>query len=303
MADFLQPKRGSRLTLTYLHGGEAVMPPGGVLGPRVLADFELVYAIEGWITYLSDGVSYAVPPGGFILGRPGFRETYFWDPQIPTRHAFFHFGITKYPADWPDLCDWPRMRTVLDPVCVNLFRHILQHVYEHDDWPDAQPAPTDSRLVEVLIGMFLEDDRAGSGKSFFEQIQNRPEPVCRALLLMQRLVEENPMCPLTLSEAAAQAHVTEKHLCRLFTRSLGHSPMQTLTLLKLQAARPLLIRTNLSIKEISERCGFENPLYFSRRFSQVYGCSPSCFREQLRSGKMVPSKNPLPGDLVTRTRW
>jgi AraC-like DNA-binding protein len=79
--------------------------------------------------------------------------------------------------------------------------------------------------------------------------------------------------------------------------------MQTFTLLKLQAARPLLMRTNLTIKEISERCGFENPLYFSRRFSQTYGCSPSDFREQLRSGKMVPGKNLLPVDLMTRIRW
>jgi AraC-like DNA-binding protein len=302
VSDFLQPKKGARLELTYLHGGEAVSLPGEALGPRTLADFELVYAIDGWITYLSDGVSYTVPPGGFILGRPGFQETYFWDPQIPTRHAFFHFGMTVYPSDWPDLCDWPRMRTVLSPVCVSLFRHILQHIYEHDDWPVAQPAPADSRLAEVLIGMFLEDEH-GFGKSSFEPAQNRPEAVCRALLLMRKLVEENPMRPLALSDVAAQAHVTAKHLCRLFARSLGHSPMQTFTLLKLQTARPLLMRTNLSVKEISERCGFENPLYFSRRFSQTYGCSPSCFREQLRSGKMMPFKNPLPVDLMTRTRW
>jgi AraC-like DNA-binding protein len=301
VADFSQPKRGSRLELAYLHGGECVHSAGKVFGPRALSDCELVYVIEGWVTYRSDGISYAVPPGGFILGRPGAQETYYWDPQIPTRHAFFHFGVTCYPDDWPDMCAWPRARTALSPVCVSLFQQILQRIYEHDDWPGVRPALKDCRLAEVLIDMFMEDCR--SGMPSFEQERERPEPVCRALLMMKTLVEENPMRPLALSEVAAQAHVTEKHLCRLFARSLGCSPMQTFTLLKLQTARPLLMRTNLSIKEIAERCGFEDSLYFSRRFSQTYGYSPTALRAQLRSGKMVPGKNVLPVDLMPRIRW
>jgi len=285
-----------RLELSYLHGGEVVYQPGESLEPRVLSDFELVYAIDGWITYASDETTYTVPPGGFILGRPGFHETYQWDPQIKTRHAYFHFGIERYPSDWPELDDWPRCRTALSPVCSSLFRHILQHIYEHDDWPAVRPEPKDCRLVEALIDTFIEDHR--TEVSSFER--ERPEPVRRALLLLRRIIEEDPMRPLSLSELAAQAHVTPKHLCRLFASSMGRSPMQMLTLMKLQTARPLLMRTNLSVKEIAERCGFENPLYFSRRFSQAYDCSPTNFRTQLRSGKLPPVKNPLPTDLITR---
>jgi AraC-like DNA-binding protein len=299
MPDYPPPQKGSRLELAYLHGGEAVNQPGQTLGPRVLADFELVYMIDGQVVYGSDGESYTVPPGGFIFGRPGFRETYQWDPQVPTRHAFFHFGIDRCPADWPALSVWPRVRPSLSPVCVSLFRHILQHIYEHDDWPAVRPEPRDCRLVEALIDTFIEEHSAETVS--FER--ERPEPVRRALMMMRRLAEENPLEPLTLSGLAAQAHVTEKHLCRLFERSLGCPPMQTFALLKLQAARPLLMRTNLSIKEIAGRCGFENPLYFSRRFSQVYGCPPTEFRERLRLGKNVPLKNPLPVDLVPRCQW
>jgi len=292
-------QRGKRLELAWLHGGEVVNPAGEVLGPRILRDFELVYAIEGWITYESDGQSYAVPPGGFILGRPGFHETYHWDPQLPTRHAFFHFGIEQIPSDWPSLGQWPRVRTALSPVCAHLFRHVLQHIYEHRDWPASRPAPADCRPVELLIDTFIEDDRSDSAS--FER--DRPEPVRRALMLMRNRVEENPGRVLTLGEAAAYAHVTEKHLCRLFAEHIGLPPMKTYTLLKLNTARPLLARTNLTVGEIAERCGFENPLYFSRCFSNAFGCSPRSYRERLRSGELPIIPDPLPVDVTPRIRW
>lgn len=294
----LKIERGERLELAWLYGGEVIQPAGEQLGPRTLRDFELVYVIDGWITYECAGESRTVPPGGFILGCPGQEETYHWDPQVPTRHAFFHFAIEQIPGDWPEPQAWPHVRTSLSPVCVHLFRHVLQHIYEHTDWPAARPEPKDCRPIETLIDTFIEDHRADSAS--FER--ERPEPVRRAFLLLRKIVEENPMRPLTLKDLAEYAHVTEKHLCRLFSKNLGHSPMKTFTLLKLQAARPLLARTNLTIKEIAERCGFENPLYFSRCFSNTFGCSPSSYREQLRSGSPAVA-NPLPMDVMPRTRW
>jgi AraC family transcriptional regulator len=293
-----KPVRGRCLELTYLHGGEVINQPGEVLGPRTLADFEMVYVIEGRVTYLADGVSSAVPPGGFIFARPGFPETYHWDTQMPTRHAFFHFGIDIYPSDWPDIKTWPRVRTALSPVCVSLFRHILQHIYEHNDWPAVRPGRQDCRPVEALIDTFFENHRADAS---FDR--DRPEPVRRALMLLRKTVEENPHRTLSLADVAGCAHVTEKHLCRLFSDSLNYSPMQTFSLLKLQASCPLLARTNLTVAEIADRCGFENPLYFSRRFSQAFGCSPRNYRESLRNEMPQAMVNLLPVDVLTRILW
>ncbi len=293
-----QSRKVVRLELAYLHGGEVVYQPGESLGPRNLIDFELVYIIEGTISYESDSESYTVAPGGFILGRPGFIETYRWDPQHHTRHAFFHFGIDSVPSDWPDPDRWPRVRNAANPLCANLFRHVLQHMYEHNDWPIVRPTPADCRLVEVLMDALLETPHTETVS--FER--ERPEPVRRALVHIRRLAEEDPHYPLSLHELAEQANVTEKHLCRLFAKWVGHSPMQTYTLLKLESALPLLTRTNLSIKEVAQRSGFENPLYFSRMFSKTFSCSPSGFRTQLQKG-LVRHKNVLPVDIFPRTRW
>ena len=131
----------------------------------------------------------------------------------------------------------------------------------------------------------------------------RPEPVRRALQHMSRLLEENPEHPLTLAELSASACVTEKHLCRLFAGTLGSSPLKTFTLLKLQGAKQLLSRTNLSIKEISERCGFSSQYYFSRCFSKAYGVPPSALRAVRGQDTPALPDDPLPHDLIPRTYW
>ena len=49
---------------------------------------------------------------------------------------------------------------------------------------------------------------------------------------------------------------------------------------QLSNAADLLTGTELSIKEISEQCGFSNMIYFYRKFKQKYGKTPAVFRAE-----------------------
>lgn len=87
----------NRLKLTFLHGGVMQYRAGEILKPRVMRDYELVLILEGNVTYQANQRNYAAPPGCVILARPGFQESYRWDPLGPTRHAFFHFRVERMP--------------------------------------------------------------------------------------------------------------------------------------------------------------------------------------------------------------
>jgi AraC-like DNA-binding protein len=70
-----------------------------------------------------------------------------------------------------------------------------------------------------------------------------------------------------------------EYLRKLFKKETGLSPLKYLTKIRLENAKKLLnVRSNdrnrLKIKEISEMCGFPDPLYFSRIFKKYYGHSP-----------------------------
>ncbi|MGH8023900.1 MAG: helix-turn-helix domain-containing protein, partial [Limisphaerales bacterium] len=65
----------------------------------------------------------------------------------------------------------------------------------------------------------------------------------------------------------------------------GLSPHQYLLELRLVRARSLLAETDLSIKEIALKTGFEDELYFSRLFRQKLNVTPTQWRNRSRQPK------------------
>jgi AraC-like DNA-binding protein len=48
--------------------------------------------------------------------------------------------------------------------------------------------------------------------------------------------------------------------------------------IRLQKARLLLQTTRMNVSEVAYECGFDDPKYFSRVFSEVFGTPPSALR-------------------------
>lgn len=69
-----------------------------------------------------------------------------------------------------------------------------------------------------------------------------------------------------------------------FKRTFGCSPRELMIRLRMEKARNLLLETNLSVKEISDRIGYNRQHEFYRAFHRYTGVSPSEWR-----------KNPLQG--------
>ena len=299
MGDQHQMKRGHGLKLAYLYGREVYEQGAATVGPRELDDFELKYVLDGSVVYALDGVEQKIPTGGAVFGRPGAVETYRWNPNDPSRYIYFCFNFIRYPDDWTSVEELPRVFLETHPLCKDLFRHIIQHIYEHPEWVEVAPGRSVCRLLEALIDTLIEPRHL----EMMSLTRERPEAIRRALRLMRTVIEESPDKLLKLRDIAKHANVSEKYLCRLFSETLDCSPMRTFTLIKLHAARVLLARTNLTVKQIALRSGFEDAYYFSRRFSKDFGCSPSEFRRRLRNGEPIDISSSLPMDMIPHINW
>ena len=72
--------------------------------------------------------------------------------------------------------------------------------------------------------------------------------------------------------------VSRYRLCREFKSCYQTSPLQYLHRVRIQAAKSLLVETNLKIHEISYETGYENVNHFIAHFKKITGMTPTEYR-------------------------
>lgn len=91
-----------------------------------------------------------------------------------------------------------------------------------------------------------------------------------------------------LTGIADQAGVSQRQLQRLFRRHLGMTPTQYFLKARLQRARHLLQYSTLSVTEIAVATGFASISHFTRRYTELYGRTPTA--ERGRTGRRDATK-------------
>ena len=120
----------------------------------------------------------------------------------------------------------------------------------------------------------------------------RPEDggaLAQVMDYLERRVDQ----PLTLEQICRDNLVGRSQLQKLFHARTGGGVMAWFGALKIQAARRLIREGRLNFTQIAARLGFQSVHYFSRRFRQVTGMSPS---EYERSVKMLSEGGPAPDE-------
>ncbi len=87
----------------------------------------------------------------------------------------------------------------------------------------------------------------------------------------------------TLTELAALAALSPRHLARVFREATGVTVQGYATRLRLERARSLLQDPHLTIEAVAARCGFETARQLRRLWKESFGTTPSAARgRQLR---------------------
>ena len=92
-------------------------------------------------------------------------------------------------------------------------------------------------------------------------------------------IKQNLSVKLTISEIAENIFVSKSTLTKHFQKELSMSVNEYIYNLIMSEAGNLLLTTTLSILSVSEKFGFSDQLYFSRRFKEKFGKSPREYRK------------------------
>lgn len=91
-----------------------------------------------------------------------------------------------------------------------------------------------------------------------------------------RYIQKNYASDIKLSAVAKLMNVSPEHLSRIFKKETSFGFSEYLTLYRLQRAEYILVNEpGRAICDIAYACGFNDSNYFSYRFKEQYGVSPS----------------------------
>ena len=136
--------------------------------------------------------------------------------------------------------------------------------------------------LDVAKYLIVHLRRAG-GQSQFSPLLDMQGAGDSVTAEVQAYILDNLALDHTLSSLAQKMSLSERHLSRVFKEGAGVTPMSFLNDARLDAVRQYLENSDLALREIALRCGFETADNLRRVFTRRFALSPLEYRQRFRS--------------------
>ncbi|MFF4849968.1 GlxA family transcriptional regulator [Streptomyces sp. NPDC001194] len=114
-----------------------------------------------------------------------------------------------------------------------------------------------------------------------------PEPTVATTTATRAWALERLAEPVTLAELAAHARMSLRTFTRRFRDEVGMTPVQWLTVQRLEVARQLLESSDLPVDLVAHRSGFGSANSLRQHMRAALGISPIAYRRTFRPGSAV----------------
>lgn len=164
---------------------------------------------------------------------------------------------------------------------LNLFRAKLAMIYK--DYLKGEP----SRRLHILSHIYglLAILKQQFEVSPYGEVKQEDMRTADRMQQVLRYVHTHYTENISLQQVADETYMSAGHISRQFEKLMGMHFSEYLRKLRLHKAAGLLSRTDKTVNEISEECGFFNVNTLTANFKAFYGDTPSVYRKQRANEK------------------
>lgn len=139
---------------------------------------------------------------------------------------------------------------------------------------------TSKTLLQEVIVYLLDyyKEHISSSREIYDQNYKKIVKIRDIFVLLNNSFNQN----ITLEEAAKTANISPQYFCKVFKKVTGTTFKEYLVKLRVDKAKELLLKNNLSITDIAYQIGFESLSYFYRAFKKFTKMNPTQFRSTLK---------------------
>lgn len=228
---------------------------------------EYIYVKKGSIKYWCDGQEFIVQEGDFYFIQPGqkHREISYMEP-IEFIYLKFRYNNNKKIED-------PSLQIIrnVDKNVIELIEKILLEL-ENQQFGAKQ-------IVEAIILELIWNVR---------RILNivddlNPNKFGYKNTLVKKAVEYiklNKFQKLSVKQIADNCNVSPDYLSHIFKDITELTLLQFIESIRMNEAMSMITNSDLNINQIAYKLGYNDSLYFSKKFKKSFGMSPSNYRKQ-----------------------
>lgn len=254
------PEMGRLSTHIQVENGGLFISTGDTSHPqRRLSSFELILVRDGRLNLKEEASSLTACEGEILILHPGRS----------------HRGIGRFPKDL--VFYWLHFRIPAPLACkLNLPTHHIparkERVAELFHWflDDQKNGRLTELRARYLVLLILEELTA------VPETRNRSDS--RLAIQIEEAIASSFSHRLRLRDISTRLGFSGDYLDHVFKKARGLTITQFIREQRIKEARWMLLKTNLQMKEIAERCGYANAAHFTRSFREATGILPNQFR-------------------------
>lgn len=258
-----EPSWSSAVTI-YHAGGEACKP-GFLVGPMVRDHYLIHCVLDGKGIFRVGEISYTIEKGEGFLIVPEVLTFYQADEKHPWQYCWIGFQGRDVPG-------------ILNRCGISMENPLFT-------FPDNMEMET---CISQMAASYI---RQGGGflalsklYEFFSMVQGEDMAKGAPLKLatrVRRFVDRNYSYHINVEKIAQILGCNRSHMFRVFKEEYGLSVQEYLRNVRMDHARNLMEKTQMSMVEIMYSCGFDDLPNFSKRFKRQFGISPGAARKQI----------------------
>lgn len=239
--------------------------------PDGCAQYILMYCVEGSGFICIKGQKHRLGPNTFFIIKKDTPHEYFsdkndswsiyWVHFLGTKASYLYKKFKKENAGKPIFIPFNQNKISEFDYVMGLFKlGYTDQVFEYS-----------SMLLHKILGSFI-----------YYSLKSNNNPELLKENLVKRITEylnENIYLTIRAKDVEREFNKSASSLFTVFKEKTGYSIMHFYSLIKIQKACELINFTDLSIKEISYKLDYQDPLYFSRVFKKFMGVCPRDYKK------------------------